>query len=244
MTDVIKSQLKERSYLNKTYCKYGKRKSDLEKLIVKTNECQKIISAAKDKYIIQMCEKLNDPIAAPKTYWKIINRFLNNKKNLAIPPLLVDGEIILNFSQKASTFNKFFASQRTPLQNSSSLPTFYLRTDETLSSLNVNDDDIFAIIKNLNPNKSHGWDNTSIRMIKLCEKSIVYPLKLIFEASLQGGEFTDYWKQANAVPVHKKESKNLVKNYRPISLLPIFGKIFERVIFKDLNITLSIKRSN
>ena len=126
MTDVIKSQLKERSYLNKTYCKYGKRKSDLEKLIVKTNECQKIISAAKDKCSIQMCEKLNDPIAAPKTYWKIINRFLNNKKNLAIPPLLVDGEIILNFSQKASTFNKFFASQCTPLQNSSSLPTYLL----------------------------------------------------------------------------------------------------------------------
>ena len=38
----------------------------------------------------------------------------------------------------------------------------------------------------------------------------------------------------NVVPAHKKESKNLVKNYRAISLLPIFRKIFERVIFKDL----------
>ena len=57
---------------------------------------------------------------------------------------------------------------------------------------------------------------------------------IIFEASLQGGEFPDYWKKANVVPVHKKESKNSVKNYRPISLLPILGKIFQRVIFKDL----------
>ena len=136
-----------------------------------------------------MCGQLNDRTTAPKTYWKIISRFLNNKEIPAIPPLLLNGEIISNFSQKASIFNKFFASQCTPLQNSSSLPTFYLRTDETLSSLNVNDDDIFAIIKNLNPNKSHGWDNISIRMIKLCGKSIVYPLKLIFEASLQDGEF-------------------------------------------------------
>ena len=162
------------------------------------------------------------------------NRFLSNKKIPAIPPLLVNREIISNFSQKASIFNKFFASQCTPLQNSSSLPIFYLRTDEILSTLNIRDDDIFAIIKNLNPNKSHGWDNISIRMIKLRGKSIVYPLKLIFEASLQGGEFPDYWKKANVVPVHKKESKNFVKNYRPISLLPIFGKIFDRVIFKDL----------
>ena len=56
MTDVIKSKLKERSYLTKTYQKYGKRKPDFEKLIVKTNECKEIILAAKDKYIIQMCE--------------------------------------------------------------------------------------------------------------------------------------------------------------------------------------------
>ena len=95
---------------------------------------------------------------APETYWKIISRFLNNKKFSAIPPLLVNGEIISNFSQKASIFNKFFAPQCTPLQNSSSLPTFYLRTDETLSSLNINGNDIFVIIKNLTPNKSHGWD--------------------------------------------------------------------------------------
>ena len=78
--------------------------------------------------------------------------------------------------------------------------------------------------KNLNPNKSHGWDNISIRMIKLCGKSIVYPLNLVFEVSLQCGEFPDYWKKANVVPVHKKENKNLVKNYGTISLLQIFGK--------------------
>ena len=70
-------------------------------------------------------------------------------------------------------------------------------------------------------------------MIKLCGKSITYPLKLIFEASLQKGTFTSCWKKA-VVPVHKKEDKNLLKNYRPISLLPIFGKIFQRILFKDL----------
>ena len=102
-----KNQLKEQSYLTKTYYKYGKKKSDFEKLIVKTNECKTIILAAKDEYIIQMCEKLNDPITAPKTYWTIINRFLDNKKIPAIPPLLVNGEIISNFSQ-LSKFSHLF----------------------------------------------------------------------------------------------------------------------------------------
>ena len=174
------------------------------------------------------------PLQLPKIIGKIINRFLSNKKIPAIPLLLGTGEIMSNFSQKASIFNKFSASQCTPLQNSRRLPTFYLRIDEILPSLNKSEDDIFAFNKNLNTNKSHGWNNISIRMITLYGKYLVYPLKLIFEASLQGGEFPDYWKKANVVPAHKKESKNLVKNYRPISLLPIFGKIFERVIFKDL----------
>ena len=42
-------------------------------------------------------------------------------------------------------------------------------------------------------------------MIKLCGKSVIYPLKLIFEASLQVGEFPDYWKKASVVPVHTKK---------------------------------------
>ena len=54
MTDVLKSKLKEWSPLTKTHYKYGKRNSDLEKLIVKTNECVEIISAANDKYILNM----------------------------------------------------------------------------------------------------------------------------------------------------------------------------------------------
>ena len=68
----------------------------------------------------------------------------------------------------------------------------------------------------------------------MCDKTLVYPLKLIFRASIQEGAFPDCWKKANVVPIHKKESKNLLKNYRPISLLPIFGKIYERIIFKEL----------
>ena len=77
----------------------------------------------------------------------------------------------------------------------------------------------------------HDW---SVRMIKLRGKSITYSLKLIFEVSLQEGTFPSCWKKANVVPVHKKEDKNLLKNYRPISFLSIFGKIFERILFIDL----------
>ena len=61
-------------------------------------------------------------------------------------------------------------------------------------------------------------------MIKTCGDTITLPLNL----------FPDDCKKSNVVPIHKKESKNLIKNYRPINLLPIFSKVFERLVFNTL----------
>ena len=86
----------------------------------------------------------------------------------------------------------------------------------------------------MDPTKAHGCDNLSIKKIQICKEMITIPLKLIFDQLLKEGKFPEIWKAANVVPVHKKEDKCLVKNYRPISLLPIFAKVFERVIYNSL----------
>ena len=70
-------------------------------------------------------------------------------------------------------------------------------------------------------------------MIKICSQSLILPSKIIFERSFKRN-FPEIWKKANVVPVHKKEDKMLVKNYHPISLLPIFGKMFEIVTYNSL----------
>ena len=59
-------------------------------------------------------------------------------------------------------------------------------------------------------------------------------LKTFFEHSLKKGKFPEIWKKTNVVPVHKEEDKMFVKNYRSISLLPIFGKMFKSVIYNSL----------
>ena len=84
------------------------------------------------------------------------------------------------------------------------------------------------------PNKAHEWDDISIGMIKLCGKSTAFLLKLLFQSSLEKALLQVDWKKSNIVPVHKKENKNLIKNYRPISLLSIFSKIYERLIFNSI----------
>ena len=114
------------------------------------------------------------------------------------------------------------------------MPPFAYKTNVRINSSRINHNDISLIIKKLDSNKAHGCDNISIKMIQICGESIALPLKLLFETALKEKKFPDIWKLANVVPVHKKEEKKLLKNYRPISLLPIFSKIFERVIYNSL----------
>ena len=57
---------------------------------------------------------------------------------------------------------------------------------------------------------------------------------MIFQNILKTGIFPDQWKRANVTPVHNKGDKQLIKNYRPISLLPIFAKVYERILFMNL----------
>ena len=80
-------------------------KCHLDELQKKTGKCTALILDAKEKCVRCMSNKLNDPLTSPKTYWSILNRFLNNRKIPAIPPLLVNGDIITNFSEKADRLN-------------------------------------------------------------------------------------------------------------------------------------------
>ena len=93
---------------------------------------------------------------------------------------------------------------------------------------------IINIIRSLNEDKAHGHDNISIRITKIFDTAIVEPLSIIFNNCINQSMFPDIWKRSNICPIHKKGDKQIINNYRPVSLLPICGKIFERIIFNSL----------
>ena len=174
---------------------------------------------------------LSNPNTGRKTYWSLINKILNKAKIPKIPPLLENDILVLDFSAKAQIFNDYFVLQCTTLDTASEIPSLPRPNAPPLTDFHISDEKISKIIRSLNPKKAHGWDEMSGRMIKICDWTLVVPLKLIFEACLVHGIFPETWKRANVVPVHKKNCKNLKENYRPISLLPLFGKILEKLIF-------------
>ena len=128
---------------------------------------------------------------------------------------------------KADILNKSFAEQCTPLKNDRKLSSnqIYL-TQWRLGSLNFNEDEIRKIIRALNSYKAHDYDNISIRMIKICDKSLLKPLIILFKNSTKSSRYTDIWKRSNIIPVHKKNDKQLVINYRLIFNKIIFSKIY------------------
>ena len=182
------------------------------------------IEESKEKYYTKLSNRLADPLTSPKTYWSILKTFLNNKKIPCIPALFHENKFFTDFKEKAELFNHFFVNQ-------CSLPQL---TSKCLDSIHFSSSDIIKIISRLDPNKAHGHDMLSIRMIKLCGNSICKPLSIIFKDCLSEGKFPHEWKKANVVPLHKKGNKQSLENYRPISLLPICSKIFERLIYNEM----------
>ena len=114
---------------------------------------------------------------------KLVNsKYISEEKNIPnIHPRNVNGIIISNFKKNAGLFNSHFASQCTPINNKSVLPPLEYKTNRRLASVNTKKKkkkDIYLILKNLDPENVHGWDNMSIRMIQLCGKAIAEPSQI------------------------------------------------------------------
>ena len=132
---------------------------------------------------------------------------------------------LTDFQEKATLFNNIFASQC----------TFFWAIIESISdNVLFSDDGIITHIRGLNHNKAHGCDGITIHTIQICDNTLLTPLSIIYTNCIKKGVFPKLWKMANVVPVYKKDSKHLMKNYRPISLLPVFDKIFEKILFNNL----------
>ena len=146
MTEKIKNKMNLKKSLYKT-----KKFIELQKL---STEISNMILDRKEKYYHNLSMKLNNPQTSAKTYWSILKSFYNDSKIPVIPPLKVNNKTVSDFTEKANLFNDFFATQCTPLSNNNVLPSaINFKTHSRLSSIDINEEDILKIIRNLNVNK-------------------------------------------------------------------------------------------
>ena len=234
ITKPLKAMLNKKNRLYKSFKKHGYLAEDKIRLDTFRIECHQAVESAKFSYLTNLGNKVNDHTTANKTYWKIINRVMNKCRAPKIPPLLVNNLFILLGRVKAKYFNDFFSKQCMPIINNSILPALSFLTNKRFDFIPITSKDIISLVRNINPNKATGSDGISGQMLLLCDDSVGLPLQIIFKNIMSKSIYPDIWKLANVTPIFKKGDKQLIKNYRPISLLPICGKVLEKLIFNHL----------
>ena len=173
----------------KEYIRSGTRHSYYVRLENLTTELSNLIRDTKTEYHSKLAANLSILVPVPKhtgQFWKLTN----GRKVLVIPPLLINNEFISNFKTKANYFNRFFNQQYTALATDSSIPSSINHwTNEIVTKINFDEQLISKLIVALNPNKAHGHDGLSIRMLQMSSDGIYKPLSIIFRNCLKAGYF-------------------------------------------------------
>ena len=149
--------------------------------------------------------------------------------------MFVDNEYIEDSKKKADAFDIFICNQAMVDDSNVNLPN--ITTPETspfLSDIHITEEQVFGHLSTLDISKASGPDGVGARLLKSAARELCRPLAQLFNKSLQTSTFPDIWKIASVVPVFKNGMKELIQNYRPISLLSIIGKSMERCVFKHL----------
>lgn len=154
----------------------------------------------------------------------------------------MDGVSITNPTDLSDTFNEHFstigpklANEIPSAANSNNRCLDYLNfTDQRFHFDQINCNEVFSLLNKLSQSKSTGLDKISVRLIRECADLICIPICAIFNRSLITGVFPDEWKCAKVTPLFKQGSSNDMNNYRPISVISVVAKVFERITYDQL----------
>ena len=209
------------------------------------NVYNSLIKLAKKNYYSKLLFNVKNDM---KKTWGVLNEIISKPSSQSpIPKALFlskENSFSCNLndpSQIAEFFNNFFSSvgQRissSVMQNDISALDFMddISVKDSFFLLPTSQKEIIEIVMSLESKSSSGHDNVSNKLVKEIIPCIAAPLSHIFNLSLQTGTVPDLYKVAKVIPLFKGGDKKNPDNYRPISLLPTFSKILEKIVYKRL----------
>ena len=196
------------------------------------SRCHKLHAACYSKYLYNVQQSIKVNV---KNFWSFVKsrRGGSNYPNI----FTLFDQSLINGPDIVQGFNDFFYNMFS--SPAASYPLLNLAEPQSASvsnmhTVHISKRDILTLLKNLDPNKGPGNDDVPPLFIVRCAEALSHPLHLIFNKSINEGDFPDAWKIARIVPVHKKGSKKKIENYRPISILNVFGKVFEKAVYDSI----------
>jgi hypothetical protein len=197
---------------------------------------RKLIRFAEENYHIEQFNKAKGNI---RKCWKVINNIRCKSSTLTLPNYLeINKLLVTNRRVMVDKFNQYFVSVASELNDQkyknmdpNCTVDFkqFLKNKENSSIFlsDIDEVEIRHIIRGLNINKS---SDISPKLLKILELQFSLDLSKLFSNCMQCGVFPDELKLAKVIPLFKGGDRNTLSNYRPISILPLFSKIFEKCI--------------
>ena len=218
----------QRNHFFRLYQRY---KSDSKvKFRQASNSCKRVLEAAKLSYANKTKESISSQKRGSRDFWRIANSVLNKVKS-AIPRLFSGPEVLSSASDKAKLFAENLSMNSNFDGSGISLPVFPSRTNLKLHNISVTPKMVRNVVMNLDLSKASGPDCIPVVVLKNCDPELSYILGELFNKCLKECCFPDCWKVSSVVTVFKNVGeRSTAKNYRPVSLLPVVSKVFEKLL--------------
>lgn len=203
------------------------------------NRLHTIITATKNKYY---SEQLEINKSSMKKMYEIIDAATNSSKGKSNIDMCItddDDKQFANDKDMANFCNNYYINigQNMAAKIDNAPHNFCNKIPKVKNSIFLNPVDrneIITHISSLKNNTSPGLDGITTEVIKSCHIYIVEPLIHIINLIFLHGEVPNHFKTSIITPIFKSGNKNYIKNYRPISLISMFAKIFEKCLKKRL----------
>ena len=217
---------------------------DWQKAKADRNRVGRLIEPAKADFLKeQQAELANDP----KKCWRLVKTIVLNKKVKMSEIALVNRDIgadgiNVEGAQTADFINSFFSGIGPKLAEKHKAPWRFhgIRVDESCPPLRTNFEQVMKLCRDIKTSKASGFDDISTKVFKDAFRVLVPQLVYLFNLSFESGFFPDRWKMATIIPLHKGGDRTEVGNYRPVSLLPLPGKIIERIAHSRITEFLNV----
>ena len=230
------------------YNKFLKSRSQMDKssYLVYRNCYNKTVKAAKKQFfnikIDQNCD--------PKNAWNFLNEAIgkNNKLSSNISNVNLNGQLLTEPVEIADCFNEFFSSiaekivkniPPTTADFRDYIPSYH---HDDFDFKSIDENKVLDIIKGLEAKSTLDINGYNTLLIKRAASKILKPLSHIINLSLKNGVFPDTLKTSRVCPIFKQGDRKDTNNYRPISCLSSFSKIFEKVVHEQLFSFLSFNK--
>lgn len=247
-TDIIREAVANKRKIRKIWMS-TKSPRDKERFNSAAKNLKEMIQKQKNNEIEKYLCNLTATDATEYSLWKATSKIRRTQEN--IPPIRkTDGSWARDDAEKAKTFaehlSKVFQPHPTQLTTENDEIQQFLESPYQLDSpiKAVTTEEIKDMIrKNLSPKKAPGYDLITGAIIKQLPEKALKMLRIIYNAIMRVGHFPSQWKVGQIIMIAKPgKPPEEVTSYRPISLLPILSKLFEKLFLKRLNPIIDTKK--